>query len=103
MQYTHLAQLRFRLTKSRPDTLHATLFNTFNKSLALSNLHPSSLDYHIWNSLHQLRIDPLVDPLSHMATLPHKSRERAYRDILRTTISATYYALLLAQHTTHCY
>jgi len=95
MQYTHLAQLRFRLTKSRPDTLHATLFKTFNKSLALSNLHPSTLDYHIWNSLHQLRIDPLVDPLSHMATLPHKSRERAYRNILRTTISTLWRMELL--------
>jgi len=30
IQYTHLAQLHFRLTKTRPDTLPATLFKTFN-------------------------------------------------------------------------
>jgi len=62
IQYTHLAQLHFRLTKTQPDTLPATLFKTFNKPLALNNLHPSTLDYHIRNSLHQLHIDPLVDP-----------------------------------------
>jgi len=87
IQYSHLAQLHFCLTKTRSDTLPATLFRSFNKSLALSTLHPSTLDYHIRNSLHQLHIDPLADPLPHMATLPHKRRERAYRNILRTTIS----------------
>ena len=63
IQYTHLAQFHFRLTKTHSDTLLATLFKTFNKPLALNNLHPSTLDYHIRNSLHQLHIDPLVDPL----------------------------------------
>jgi len=87
IQYTYLAQLRFRLTKTQPDTLPATLFKTFNKPLALNNLHPSPFDYHIRNSLHQLHIDPLIDPLPHKITLPHKCRERAYRNILRTTIS----------------
>jgi len=82
IQYTHLAQLHFRLTKTRPYTLPATLFKTFNKSLALSNIHPSTLEYHIRNSLH----DPSVDPLPRMATLPHKSRDRVYRNILRNTI-----------------
>jgi len=79
------------------DTLPATLFRTFNKSLALSNLHPSTLDYHIRNSLHQLHIDPRVDPLPHMATLLHKleNRERAYRNILRTTISTLWRLELL--------
>ena len=77
IQYTHLAQLHFRLTKTPSDTLPATLFKTFNKSLALNNLQPSTLDYHIRNSLHQLHIDPLVDPLPHMATLPHKSAHRS--------------------------
>jgi len=95
IQYTHLAQLHFRLTKTRSDTLPATLFKTFNKSLALSNHHPSTLDYHIRNSVHQFRIDPLVDPLPRMATLPHKSRERAYRNILRTTISTLWRMELL--------
>jgi len=89
IQYTHLAQLHFRLTKTRSGTLPVTLFKTFNKPLALNNLHPSTLDYHIRNSLHQLHIDPLVDPLPHMTTLPQKYRERAYRNILG-------YELLLA-------
>jgi len=44
IQYTHLAQLHFRLTKTCSDTLPGTLLNTFNKSLALNNLHPSTLD-----------------------------------------------------------
>ena len=69
----------------KPDPI--TLFKTFNKPLALNKLNPSTLDYHIRNSLHQLHIDPLSDPLPHMITLPQKYRERAYRNILRTTIS----------------
>ena len=79
--------MHFRLTKTRPDTLPAIPFRTLNKSQALHNLHPSTLDYHIWNPLYQLHIDSLVDPLPQKATLLHKSRERAYRNILRTTIS----------------
>jgi len=47
---------------------------------------PLTLDYHIRNSLHQLHVDPLVDPLPRMVTLPHKSREHVYRNILRTTL-----------------
>ena len=95
IQYTHLAQLHFRLAKTQPDTLPATLFKTFDKPLALNNLHPSTLDYHIRNSLHQLHIDPFVDPLPHMITLPNKCRERAYRNILRTTISTLWRMELL--------
>jgi len=87
IQYTHLAQLHFHLTRTWPDTLPGTLFKTIKRSLDLSNLHPSTLDYHIQNLLHQLHIDPLADPLPHMATLPRKSRERAYCNIRRTTIS----------------
>ena len=95
IQYTHLAQFHFRLTKTNSDTLPATFFKTFNKSLALHNLHPSTLDYHIRNSLYQLHIDPLIDPLPHMITLPPKYRERAYRNILRTTISTLWRMELL--------
>ena len=43
IQYTHLAQFHFRLTKVHSDTLLATLFKTFDKPLALHNLHPSTL------------------------------------------------------------
>jgi len=97
----HLAQQHFRLTKTQHDTLPATLFTTFNMSLALSNLHHSTLDYHIRNSLHQLHIDPLVDPLPHMVTLPHESRKRAYRNIPRTTISTLWRMDLLNQAPLH--
>ena len=85
------------------------LFKTVNKSLGLSNLHPSTLDYHIQNLLHQLNIDPLADPLPHMATgtLPHKSRERAYCNIQCTTISTLWQMELLNHvplhlHHTNC-
>ena len=61
----------------------AVLFKTFNKSLALSNLHNSTLDYHIRNSLHQVHTDPLVYPLPHMTTLLHKSHECAYRNLIK--------------------
>ena len=101
IQYTRLAQLHFCLTKTKPDTLHATVFKTFNESLALSNPHSSTLDYHIRNSLHQLHIDPLVDPLPHMVTLPPKSWKRACRNILRTTISTLWQMDLLNQAPLH--
>jgi len=104
IQYTHLAQLHFWVTKTQSGTVPDTSFKTFNKSLALNNLHPSTLDYHIQNSLHQLHIDPFVDPLPHMTTLPHKSCERAYRNILRTTIGTLWRMELLnlsPLHLTH--
>ena len=47
---------------------------TFNKSLALSNLHPTTLDYGIRNSLHQLNSDPLVDPLPHVGHEVHLTK-----------------------------
>ena len=93
--YIFIQIYHFRLTKTHSDTLPATLFKTFDKPLALNNLHPSTLDYHIRNSLHQLQIDPLVDPLPHMITLPQKCRKRAYRNILRTTISTLWRMELL--------
>ena len=78
---------------------------TFNKPLALNNLHPSTLDYHIRNSLHQLYIDPLVGPFPHMIIFPHKCRERAYRNILRITINTLWRmnrlpTLILGRHPT---
>jgi len=56
---TPASSMHLRLTKTRPDTLPAILFKTFIKSIAQSNLRPTTLDYHIWNSLHQLTIDLL--------------------------------------------
>jgi len=43
-RYVHLAQLHFRLTITRPDTLLALLFHRLNSSLPLPNLHTSTLD-----------------------------------------------------------
>ena len=102
IQYTHLAQLHIRLIKTQPDTLPSILFKTFNKPLALNNPHPSTLDYRIRNSRHKFHIDPLVDPLPHMITLPHKSHERAYHNILRTTISTLWHMDLLNQPLCTC-
>ena len=95
IQYTHLSQFHFLLTEVHSDTLPATLFKTFNKTPALNNLHLSTLDYRIRNSLQQLHIDPLVDPLPHMITLPQKYGKRAYRNILRTAISTLWRMELL--------
>ena len=38
-RYVHLAQLHFRLTITRPDTLPALLFKKLNSSLPLPNLY----------------------------------------------------------------
>ena len=92
---TMLAQLHFRLTKTHSDALPATLFKTFNKPLALNNFHPSALDYHIQNSLHQLHIDPLVDLLPHMITFPQKCCKHVYRNVLHNTISTLWRMELL--------
>ena len=43
----------------------------------------------------------LQDPLPHMATLPHKSLERAYRNILHTTISTLWRRELLNHDPLH--
>ena len=66
-QYVHLAQLHFRLTLTRPDTLPALLFKTLNTLSPLSNLHTTTLDYHIWYATHAFKIDLKTDPLPHMA------------------------------------
>jgi len=82
--------MHFRLTKTWPDTLAVILF----KSLALNNLHFPTLDYNIWTSLNN-QIDTLLHPLPHMATLPHKSCECAYHNVIHTTISTLWQVELL--------
>ena len=62
-RYVHLAQLHFRLTITRPDTLPALLFKKLNSSLPLPNLHTSTLDYHIRYATHAFKIDLQTDPL----------------------------------------
>ena len=69
--------------------------NKQTNKLRKGKLKLVTINYHIQNSLHQLHIDPLVDPLPHMITLPHKCRESAYRNILRTTISTLWRMELL--------
>jgi len=76
------------------------LFKTSKKSVALSNLNPLTLDYHILNSLHQLHIDPgkRSPSCGHLAA---KSRERVYYNIIRTTIS-TLWQIKLLHHAPLC-
>jgi len=86
-QYVHLAQLHFRLTITRPDSLPALLFKKLNTPCPLSNLHTTTLDYHIRYVSHAFKIDLQTDPLPHMASQPSKNRERAFRNMMRKIIS----------------
>ena len=87
LKYVHLAQLHFRLTITRPDTLPALLFNKLNSSLPLSNLHTPTLDYPTRYATHAFRIDLQTDPLPDMTSQPPKNRERAFRNLMRKIIS----------------
>jgi len=86
-KYVHLAQLHFRLTITRPDTLPALLFKKINTPFPLSNLHTTTLDYHIRYATHAFKIDLQTDPLPHMASQPSKNRERAFRNMIRKITS----------------
>ena len=67
-QYVHLAQLHFRFNLTRPDTHPALLFKTLNTPFPLSNLHTTTLDYHIRYATHAFKIDLQTEPLPHMAS-----------------------------------
>jgi len=82
-KYVHLAQLHFRFTITRPDTLPALLLKKLSLSLPLSNLHTSTLDYHIQYATHAFKIDLQTDPLPEMTSQPPKNRERAFRNMMR--------------------
>jgi len=86
-RYVHLAQLHFRVTITRPDTLPALLFKKLNSSLPLPNLHTSTLDYHIRYATHAFKVDLQTDPLPDMTLQTTKNRERAFRNMMRKTIS----------------
>jgi len=86
-RYVHLAQLNFRLTITRPDTLPALLFKKLNSSLPLPNLHTSTLDYHIRYATHAFKVDLQTDPLPDMSSQPTKNRERAFRNMMRKSSS----------------
>ena len=65
----------------------ALLFKKLNSSLPLPNLHNSTLDYHIRYATHAFKVDLQTDPLPDMTSQPHKHRERAFRNMMRKTIS----------------
>jgi len=54
-KYVHLAQLHFRLTMTRPETLPALLFKKLNTSSPLSHMHTTTLDYHIRHATHAFK------------------------------------------------
>jgi len=95
-KYVHLAQLHFRLTITRP----APLFDKLNSSLPLSNLHTSTLDYHIRYATHTFKIDLQTDPLPDMTSQPPKNRERTFR-IMRKFISDLWKGQLYNAARTH--
>jgi len=77
-KYVHLTQLHLRLTITRLDTLPALLFKNLklNKPFPLSNLHTTTLDYHVRYATHTFKIDLQTDPHPHMASQP-PNRARA--------------------------
>jgi len=101
LKYVHLAQLHFRLTITRPDTLPALLFNKLNSSLPLSNLHTSTLDYHIRCATNAFNIHLQTDPLPDMTSQPFKNRERAFRNMMRKFISDLWKGQLYNTARTH--
>jgi len=99
-RYVHLAQLHFRLTITRPDTLLALLFKKLNSSLPLPNLHTSTLDY-IRYATHAFKVELQTDPLPDMTLQPTKNRERAFRNMMRKTISTLWRGQLYNAARTH--
>jgi len=83
------------------DTLSALLFKTRNSSLPLPNLHTSTLDYHIRYATHAFKVDLQTDPLPDMTSQPHKHRERAFRNMMRKTISTLWKGQLYNAARTH--
>jgi len=100
-KHVHLAQLHFRLTITRPDTLPALLFTKLNSSFLLSNLYTSTLDYHKRHATHTFKIDLQTDPLPHMASQPPKNCERALRNMMRKFISDLWKGQLYNAARTH--
>jgi len=100
-KYVHLAQLHFRLTMTRPDTLPALLFKKLNSSLPLSNPHTSTLDYHIRYATHAFKIDLQTHPFPDMTSQPPKNRERAFQNMMRKIISDLWKGQLYNAARTH--
>jgi len=100
-RFLHLAQLHFRLTITRPNTLPALLFKKLKLSLPLPNLHTSTLDYHIQYATHAFMVDLQTDPLPYMSSQPTKNRERAFRNMKRKRISTLWRGELYNAAGTH--
>ena len=81
------AQLYFRLTITRPDTLPALLFTKLNTLSSLPNLHTTTFDSHIQYTTHAFKVDLQTDSLTHVASHPPQNRERAFRNMTRKIIS----------------
>jgi len=86
-KYVHLDQLHFSLTITRPDTRPALIFQKLNTSFPLLNLHPTTLDCHMRYATHAFRMDLQTDPLPHMTSQPFANHERAFRNMIRKSIS----------------
>jgi len=100
-RYVHLAQLHFRLTITRPDTLPAFFFKKLNSSLPLPNLRTSTLVYHIRYTTHAFKVDLQTDPLPDMTSQPPKNLERAFRNMMRKTIRTLWKGQLYNAARTH--
>ena len=74
-RYVHLAQLHFRLTITRPDTLPALLFKKLNSFLPLPNLFTPTLGYHIRYATHAFKVDLQADVLPEMISQPTKNHD----------------------------
>ena len=86
-KYVHLDQLHFSLTITRLDTRPALIFQKLNTSFPLLNLHPTPLDCHMRYATHAFRMDLQTDTLSHMTSQPFANHERAFRNMIRKSIS----------------
>jgi len=91
----------FRLAITRPNTLLALLFKKPNSSLPLSNLHISTLEYHIRYATHACKIDLQTDPLPDMTSQPPKNCERAFRNMIRNFINGLWKGQLYNAARTH--
>ena len=88
-------------TITRTDALPALLFKKLNLSLPLPNLHTSTLDYHIRYATHAFKVDLQTDPLPDMTSQPPQNCERAFRNMMRKTISTLWRGQLYNAARTH--
>ena len=66
-----------------------------------SNLHTSTLDYHIRYATHAFKIDLHTDPLPDMTSQPPKNHERVFRNMMRKNMSDLWKGQLYNAARTH--